>query len=376
MRKLSLVLCLICFACSSTKPVAVAPQIPAARKAAVGKLVRAVRRAREQSRDKVAVALLQQAVTEDPTLWEARYNLGVLLAEHGKLNSSREQLSRAHELAPNAEDVVVALAEVSRRLGEGAFSVEILEQFVDSFPEAFAARMALVSSLRGDRQAQRAIEEGRVLLRMRPKDARALAELALSHLAQGEVEVAELLSQQALAIVPPVAVAERAAGRIALEQGDDALAFSHFSKATRLDPKDTAAGLRAAEVFLRAGIYSQAEGHFRKVLAVEPESRKARLGLAAALRGQGDRDAQGPLLESEKVLLGLLKEREGDWAASYNLALLYSSSLERSAEAVNLYEQYLAQAPSNHWARKKAEQWVGEYRSAQATNPSQGNPGQ
>lgn len=373
MKEISLSMCLLVLACSSARQAAVAPQVPAAHKAAVGKLVRAVERATNKARDDVTLSLLQQAVAEDPSLWEARYNLGVLLAEQGELSDSREQLTKAHEFAPNAEDVVVALAEVARRRGEGAVAVDVLLPFVTSFPDAFVARMALTGSLRAQNQAQLAIEQGRILLRMRPKDARALAELALSHLANGEVEVAEILSQQALAIVPAVAVAERAAGRIALEQGDDALAFSHFSKATKLDPKDTAAGLRAAEVFLRAGVYDQAEKRFRLVLQIEPESRKARLGLAAALRGQGDRDTLGPLTESEQVLLSLLQEREGDWAASYNLALLYAVSLERGIEAVALYEKYLAKAPGNHWARKKAEQWVSEFQESQGSVGTSGN---
>lgn len=367
----SLVLAVLVAACSQAPVVAQAPRVPPAKQQAVGKLVRAVEKAPELRSE--AVSLLQQAVAEDPILWEARYNLGVLLALQGRLDASGVQLREAQQLAPNAEDVVVALAEVLRRDGRSGEAVDILFPFVRSFPKAFAARVVLAGVLRLEGKAKEAIEHGRALVLQRPGNADALAELALSHLAYGEVEIANLLVQQALAVVPRRAIAERAAGQIAFTEGDDALAFSHFSKATALDPKDTAAGLSMAVVLLRAGVYQQAEQRFRHVLESEPESRRARIGLAASLRGQGDRDTQGPLTESEKILLALLQEQPEDWIASHNLALLYAASLQDGGKALDHYKRYLARAPADHWARQKAEQWVEEYKESPPATPASSN---
>ena len=86
-----------------------APRVPVARKAAVGKMMRAVEQSRSKDRS-AAIALLREAIAEDPELWEARYDLGVLLAAEGELEAARAELERAHALAPNAEDVTAARA--------------------------------------------------------------------------------------------------------------------------------------------------------------------------------------------------------------------------------------------------------------------------
>src|SRR5690606_33259895 len=80
---------------------------------------------------------------------EARYDLGVVLANRGDLERAEQELARAHASAPEAEDVVVALAEVRRRRGEPAGAVEVLEAFVAAQPRALTARTALVAALRG-----------------------------------------------------------------------------------------------------------------------------------------------------------------------------------------------------------------------------------
>jgi tetratricopeptide (TPR) repeat protein len=159
---------------------------------------------------------------------------------------------------------------------------------------------------------------------------------------------------------------QRAAGLIALRRGEDALAFAHFAKATELDPTDTAAGLNTATVLLQAGVYDRAEKHFRAVLAVEPDADAAKLGLAAALRGQGSRDKPGPYEAAETLLKEILSVTPQHWAAAHNLAVLYSESMDRPADATALYSEFLSSAPAEHPARAKAQKWVDEHNSATA----------
>lgn len=337
-----------------------APRVPAARQAAVGKMVKAVARAAGPDARNEAVALLEEAVAEDPELWEARYDLGILLAQTGALDAAREQLERAHALAPNAEDVVTGLGEVLRRKGEHSAAAAVLTTFVSAYPGASQARRVLVAVLRESGQPEVALAHARELLKREPGDAAALAELSLTHLEQQQVDIAELLIQEALK-GEPRAVVLRAAGLIALARGEDALAFAHFARATELDPNDTAAGLNTATVLLQAGVFERAEKHFRAVLKVAPEASAAKLGLAAALRGQGTRDKQGPYLAAESLLKELLRAAPDDWAAAHNLAVLYAESMDRPAEATAHYTAFLSHAPPQHPARAKARKWVEEH---------------
>src|SRR5262245_24591118 len=99
-------------ACSGSQAPAQAPSIPAARKDAVSKLLRAVQQPSTPEGTRIAIQELREAVAIDGQLWEARYNLGVLLAQKAEYIEAETQLQKAYELAPNAEDVALALGEV------------------------------------------------------------------------------------------------------------------------------------------------------------------------------------------------------------------------------------------------------------------------
>jgi protein O-GlcNAc transferase len=362
------VLLLAAIGCGGSVAVQEAPQVPPARKAAVGKMLRAVESAARPQGQQQAIELLKQAVAEDPGLWEARYNLGVLLAREGQLSQARVELERARDLAPNAEDVVAALGEVLRRSDAANAAVDVLKRFVASYPDATQARRVLVVVLRECDKYDEALEHARELLKREPGDSGALAELSLTHLEQGQVDVAELLIAEALKAEPHAAVVERAAGLIALQRGEDAIAFGHFAKASQLDPNDTAAGLNTATVLLQAGVYESAEKQFRAVLAVQPESLEAKLGLAAALRGQGSRKDQGPYRAAESLLREILVAAPGDWAAAHNLAVLYAESLDRPEEATAEFSRFLSHAPTEHPARVRAQKWVDDHAAAATTS--------
>lgn len=302
-----------------------------------------------------AIKLLREAVKIDPNLWEARYDLGVLLAQTGDLADAEVELSKASTLAPNAEDVVVALAEVRRRLDDPKGAVAVLEPFVKSFPKAVAARIELVSALREAGEVEAAIRHAREVLVRRSNDPNALAELAMSHLERGEVDTAELLVKEAEKAAPNNAIVVRTAGLVSLKRGDDAIAFRRFAKASELDPKDTTARLNTGTVLLQAGIYDKAVAEFRGVIAVTPDDAAAGIGLAAALRGTGSRDKQGPYLEAEKILKGVLEREPKNIAALFNLGVLYADFLKRAADAKPQLTKFLSLAPKAHPARAEAE---------------------
>jgi len=338
--------------------------LPAANPVAVTKLAQGVDASKDKDGRRRAIELLEQAVSADSQLWEGRYNLGVLLAETGDLVAAEKQLDEAHKLAPNAEDVVVALGEVRRRLGDYAGAAEVLRDFVKQNPAAGLARTALVSALREDGKIDEAIGQAQAALVRRANDPYALSELALAELEKGEADTADLLSKEALKTVPPSAVAERTAGMIALERGDDAVAFRHFQKASEIDPNDTTARLNIGIVLLQAGVYDKSASELKAVLEIEPDSNMAAIALAAAIRGRAKKDDQGAYAESERLLQSVLEREPKNLAATFNLAVLYADYLKRPADAEKLFRRFLADAPEKHPARADAEKFLSA-----ATNP-------
>lgn len=325
---------------------------------AVRDLAQGVQAAREADGRDRAIRWFERAVQADSNLWEARYNLGLLRARAGDLESAERDLEQAQALAPNAEDVALALSEVRRRRRDRAGAIAALDAFVKQHPDAALASIALVTALREGGKLDAAIDLAHRILVRRSRDPQVLSELALAHLERSEIDTAEILAKEASKANPKSAVPERTLGLIALEKGDDALAFQHFTRASELDANDTTARLNIATVLLQAGVYDRAADHFAAVHQAEPENVAATLGLAAARRGQAKKDDARALGEVEKLLLEVLAAEPANLSATYNLGILYADHLKRPADAAPLFERFLAGAPKDHPARAAAEKWL------------------
>src|SRR5450432_3987994 len=92
---------LFLLACGGSHKKVEAPTLPPAKPEAVSKMVQGVQSAQSSnaSGKEHAIQLLHDAVTADPGLWEAHYNLGVLLADKGDLRAAERELSDAGKLA-------------------------------------------------------------------------------------------------------------------------------------------------------------------------------------------------------------------------------------------------------------------------------------
>jgi tetratricopeptide (TPR) repeat protein len=352
---------------SNGPPVAANVRAPANPQAVV-KMVQGVTLAKDpQSRDR-AIALLREAIAVDPYLWEARFDLGVLLANSGDLAGAEDALAGAAKTSPDAPDVALALAEIRQRRGEHKVAAEAMGDFLATHPGATDVRTLYVASLRDAGQLEKAIIQAREVLIRKPGDATALAELALCHLARGEKDTASLLAKQALDSNPHSAVAERATGLIALAGGDDAIAFQAFVKATQEDPHDTTARLNIGSVLLRAGAFAKAEEQFRAILQVSSDDGDAELGMAAALKGEG-----GPVKveEARQLLEKILERNPHSVGALFNLGVLYNDALKRPADAKPFFQRFLSDAPADSPSRPDAEHYV----ALEATTSNAGGAG-
>jgi tetratricopeptide (TPR) repeat protein len=332
----------------AAKEAAAAPKLPPANPQAVNDMMRGIDAAERPDGAPQAIEHFQAALKADDKLWEARYDLGIVLARTGALEAAERELTLAAELAPNAEDVVLALGEVRRRAGNPEGAAEVLTAFIEKHPDALVARTALVTALRESGKVDEALAQAREVLVRRAGDPNALSELALAYVDREELDVAELLSQEALKAESKSAVAERTAGLVALERGDDAVAFQHFLRATELDPADTTARLNMGTVLLEAGVYDKASKHFRAVLEASPDDVDAAIGLAAALRGLGSREKPEPWNEAEELLKGVLQKQPRNLAATHNLGVLYYDSLKRPEQALPLLQRFVEDAPKGH----------------------------
>ncbi len=265
---------------------------PAGEPAGGGKMVQGVQAAKDGSRER-AIALLREAIALDRGLWEAHYDLGVVLAGAGDLAGSEDELRTASKLAPDAEEVATALGELRRRRGENKDAADALGDFLQDHPNATDARILEVTALRDSGQLDAALKQAQEVLVRKPGDAGALAELALTHLAKGDRDTASLLAKQALDANPKSAAAERAteAHRASRRGTTPSRSRRSRRRLPQLDPQDTTARLNMGVVLLRAGAYAKAEEQYREILAGPPR-RCERAGRARGrVSGRGRRAA-------------------------------------------------------------------------------------
>ncbi len=346
---------------------AVAPLAPAA----VDRMIEGVQASKDGDRDR-SVALLRAAIQVDGHLWEARYDLGIVLANAGDLAGAEHELTIAASPAPDVQDIAVALAEVRLRRGEYLLAAKGLADFVREHPGALTARTLLVAALRESGQLDKAMSEAQEVLVRKPGDSMALAELSLLHLGKGEREAAALLAKQALDASPNSAVAHRATGLLDLANGDDAAAFSEFRKAAQADPHDTTSRLNMGVVLLRAGAYAKAEEQYREILRMSPDRTEAQVGLAAALRGQANTQHPKKFEEARDVLEKVLSIDPHDTSALFNLGVLYADFLKDPTRAAPLFRRFIADAPNDHPLRGEAEKYASAASASTVANAHAG----
>lgn len=356
---------------------------------AVAKLAQGAAAAREVAGQRRAIELFRQALTIDPGLWEARYDLGLVLAAQGNLDEAAKELSAASREAPQEEAIVVALAEVERRRGRPKEGADVLGAFVKAHPQAAAAKDAYVGALREAKLFDKAMEQARELLLLSPGDPAALAELALCYLAKGDAETAQLVAKQAvdasakgkddkgetkakITTDKKAGKAQLAAAMVAYARGNDAEAFAAFQKAAELDPQDPTAKMNMGAIYLRAGQFGKAEEQYRAVLASaggEPKAGAARggldhidalVGLAVAQRGQGTQENQAKWADAKATLERVLVLDKDNPAAHYNLGVLYMNFLKKPDEAKSWFSRFLKAAPNNHPRVADAKKAIAE----------------
>ena len=276
---------------------------------------------------------------------------------------AEEQLAAAAKLAPDSQEVAVALGRgaAAARRAQGA-PPRGSADFVQDHPNAVDARTLYVAALRESGQVDKAIAEAREVLVRKPADATALAELALSHLAKGEREAAALLAKQALDANPNSAVAHRATGLLDLAERRRRRGVRRVPQggAGRPARHDVAPqhGRRAPQAPARTRRPRSSTARSCKVSPddVEAAGRASRRRCAARPTRSTRRSSKRRAALLEKVLAA----NPHDTSALFNLGVLYADFLKRPADAAPLFKRFLVRrAERPPAARRGREVHVG-----------------
>jgi len=112
-------------------------------------MTRGARALEEGKRLDAAERHLRNAVSLSPGMWEAHYDLGVVLWRLGKLQPACASFGQAHATAPGQRTAVLALARCEHARGQHGRAGELLSQLVEAAPEDSEARLSYCAVLRG-----------------------------------------------------------------------------------------------------------------------------------------------------------------------------------------------------------------------------------
>ncbi|MEM1414452.1 MAG: tetratricopeptide repeat protein, partial [Myxococcota bacterium] len=216
--------------------------------------------------------------------------------------------------------------------------------------------------LRAQERWNDALAQAREVLVREPGNARALLVVARIYRAREAYDIAKLVLQKALALVPEDDARLRAEvyddeGLLELARGDTQAAFEAFRQAIAADARYAPAQMNMGSVLLHAGDFAGARAQYEAVLRADPSSLEAKVALAIARRGQGDHRV------ARRLYREVLDEAPNHPDALLDYAILRADFLDEREDSVATFEAFLAAAPRRHPGRELAERYLVEIRS-------------
>jgi tetratricopeptide (TPR) repeat protein len=225
-----------------------------------------------------AIETLQKAVSQAPKRDQTLIHslLASLAARQHNYGLAIEQYQTILSEQPNSVPVNLQLAEAYRLNGNANHAISILEQVQNSAPREVAPALALASTLEAAGSFDRAIEQYRHVLQLKPDEPSALNNLAyLLVETGGNLEDATRFAQRAVQIVPDQANFTDTLGWIYVKRNMNASAVQLFDKLVTKYPDDPTF-----------------QYHFGAALLQNGEKARARSALQMALdKGASPQDA-------------------------------------------------------------------------------------
>jgi tetratricopeptide (TPR) repeat protein len=195
----------------------------------------------DRGRISEAIGQYQKALKVRPGYAEVHYNLGVLLANRGEIDQAIAHYRAALQIVPNFSEAHNNLGSALASRGQFGEAIVHYRQALDILPDYVEAHNNLGSALARQGRIDEATSHYRRALAIKPDYAEAHNNLGAA--LQRREQTAEAIAQYeaALAIEPKYAEAHNNLGAVLGQQGRLAEAIVHFRKALEINPRHEAA---------------------------------------------------------------------------------------------------------------------------------------
>ena len=223
---------------------------------------------------------LEEAVALDPKHYNARYNLGVVLAELKDPHGAKLHLEKALELGATEPQIRFKLASVLRTLGETQEAQEQLKLYQQELQAQNDRTIAASKMAQGDKEMdggdpQKAVAFYREAVAATPKNPVITFKLALALDRVGAIEEETTLLQKAVETNPGFALAQNQLGYLASRSGDSAGAEEHFRAAVQAAPGYVQAWVSLAATLGMESRFPEAQKALASALLLDPQNAQA-----------------------------------------------------------------------------------------------------
>jgi predicted O-linked N-acetylglucosamine transferase (SPINDLY family) len=224
-----------------------------------------------------ALQLLRRSILADPTVPEARFNLGTLFLTHGETAAAIDELSAALRLRPDYPDALVNLARTRIAQGDVEAAKALLSKAEALAPHHPPVLMNLGALLMAEGAYREAGERYALALHLDPGSADAAYNVANALKALGRQPEAIAFYDRALDIEPAYveALVNRANALREIDQLDEAVRT--YDRAVALRPETAKLHLNLGQILRDRGDAEAARAALDEALRLDPEDAQARL---------------------------------------------------------------------------------------------------
>ncbi len=282
---------------------------------------------------------------KQPTLVNARYNLGVIAERQGDLGRAEAAYQAAHKLDAGHVPTLLNLGKVYRLRDSFDKAIALYEEALKIPGKEYDVALLnnLTVAYRLAKQFGKAEATVRKVLSRTKDNPDAYKNLALIYYDQGNFRLAEFISANAKKLDDKDPGVYNNLGMVYIKMEERRLALGQFQKAVSLNDKFAPGHMNIGAMALSYRDYETAEKACAKVVGLDPTSYEGHLAYALALDGQKGRDPKKGLSAGaafEKVLAIIPAHADATCGAGW----AYAAEKSGWDKAVSFLEKCKAQA--------------------------------
>lgn len=303
----------------------------------------------QQGRLDEAIGYYHTALSHKPEYPEAYFNLGNALRKQGRFAEAAASYHAAVRLRPDHAGMFYNLGLALVDLGRLDDALACFQQALRLEPGFADVHNRMGDTLQRKGRPGEAAACFRQFLQLKPNEASGYNNLAMTCMAQGKAEEAVQALEQALRLKPDYALAHNNLAIALGMQSKEAEAIPHYQEAIRLKPDFAEALNNLANTYTQQGKLDEAIDSFQKSLALQPNQAHVHSNLLLTMTYHPRYDPAALLAEHRRwarqhaePLAALARPVGVDRPADHRLRIGYVSADFRDHTVASVLEPILA----------------------------------